>query len=314
MSGGQRQVGPRAGRCASPQIAGGSPARRRSSSITATAVGAARRLPEAQRRRALQPRRQPQRLLAHGMGYWADWDSTDQVPARAIAERRDLAIRRSSTASDRGYSESAERRRRLPALVRRRRRSAPTRFVLRNSLNLFSNFTYFLDDPEQRRSVRAGRAARGGRRPRYAIAGLAACSDRHVESAAGVQLRHDRLCPVGLYHTAARRRLEHHARGRGRSDDGRRLCAERDRVGAMRCARRSVCARTSISSTSRPTTRATRAPAPTALVSPKFAAAFGPWKRHRALRQRRHGLPQQRRARRRDHASIRRPARTGEAR
>ena len=78
--------------------------------------------------------------------------------------------------------------------------------MLQNSLNLFSNFTYFLDDPEhgdqfeqaERRTAAGGRAT--DRR-------LGHFFDRHTESAIGVQLRRDWLSPVGLYHTEARQRL-----------------------------------------------------------------------------------------------------------
>ena len=42
-----------------------------------------------------------------GMGYWADWDSTDQVPERAVAERPDSAVR-TDRRQRRRHDESAE--------------------------------------------------------------------------------------------------------------------------------------------------------------------------------------------------------------
>jgi hypothetical protein len=140
-----------------------------------------------------------------GMGYKGRWDSTDQVPRRAIADGR---IGRFGTidATDGGdsyrYSGSVE--------WQRTRDSASTKvqaFGLAYDLNLFSNFTYFLDDPingdqfrqADHRFVTGGkvthrRMGQWGRRP--------------VQHVVGVQLRHDDIGNVGLYHTIARRPLE----------------------------------------------------------------------------------------------------------
>ena len=91
-------------------------------------------------------------------------------------------------------------------------RFAPPAYVLRNSLNLFSNFTYFLDDPvngdQFEQSER--RVAAGGR---VTYRRLGHFFNRHTESAAGVQVRRDWLDPVGLYHTAATAAALHDARG-----------------------------------------------------------------------------------------------------
>ena len=78
--------------------------------------------------------------------------------------------------------------------------------MLRSSLNLFSNFTYFLDDPVNGDQFeQAERRITTGGRVTYRRLGR--IFGRHAESGAGLQLRTDRLDPVGLYHTAARRRL-----------------------------------------------------------------------------------------------------------
>ena len=82
-----------------------------------------------------------------GMGYWADWDSTDQVADARDRQRADLALRLprpdATAARPNRQSLAAEFQRSIgPSSIR------ATGFVLRNSLNLFSNFTYFLDDPE----------------------------------------------------------------------------------------------------------------------------------------------------------------------
>ena len=81
-----------------------------------------------------------------------------------------------------------------------------TGFLLHNSLNLFSNFTYFLDDPDNGDQVEQAerRVAAGGR---VTYRRLGHLLERHTESAIGVQLRRHWLDPVGLYHTAGRQRL-----------------------------------------------------------------------------------------------------------
>ena len=106
-----------------------------------------------------------------------------------------------------------------------------TGFLLHNSLNLFSNFTYFLDDPEHGDQFEQAerRVAAGGR---VTYRRLGHFFERHTESAIGVQLRSDWLDPVGLYRTRGPAATVDDARGRSRPDDGGGLCAERDRVDA----------------------------------------------------------------------------------
>lgn len=139
-----------------------------------------------------------------GMGYWADWDSTDQVAARAISSgliSRFGFLDPTDKGQTSRQSVAAEFQRSVgPSSVR------ATGFLLRSSLNLFSNFTYFLDDPENGDQFEQAerRTAVGGR---LTYRRLGHVFGRHTESAVGVQLRRDWLDPVGLYHTVARRRL-----------------------------------------------------------------------------------------------------------
>ncbi len=139
-----------------------------------------------------------------GMGYWADWDSTDQVAGRAVQDRlipRFGLLDSTDGGTANRQSVAGEFQRSAgPSSIR------ATGFVLRNRLNLFSNFTYFLDDPENGDQFEQAerRIATGGR---VTYRRLGRFLDRHAESAAGVQLRRDWLSPVGLYRTAARRRL-----------------------------------------------------------------------------------------------------------
>jgi hypothetical protein len=139
-----------------------------------------------------------------GMGYRADWDSTDQVAARAIASG---AIPRfgSLDATDGGEASRAS----VAAELQRSTGPASLRasaFVLRNQLDLFSNFTYFLEDEERGDQFQQSerRTAAGGR---LTYRRLGRFARRHVESAVGLQVRRDWLDPVALYRTAARRRL-----------------------------------------------------------------------------------------------------------
>jgi hypothetical protein len=139
-----------------------------------------------------------------GMGYWADWDSTDQVANRAVT---------SGLISRFGFLDSTDggKTNRQSLAAEYQRSNGPssiraTGFLLRNSLNLFSNFTYFLDDPENGDQFEQAerRTAAGGR---VTYRRLGHFFGRHTESAVGAQLRRDWLAPVGLYHTAAQQRL-----------------------------------------------------------------------------------------------------------
>ena len=209
-----------------------------------------------------------------GMGYWADWDSTDQVPTRAftsgLTPRFGLldstdggTIGRESLATD--FQRSSG-----PSSVRE------TGYLMHNRVNLFSNFTYFLTDPENGDQFeQAERRTTTGGRVTYRRLGH--FFSRHTESAVGVQVRQDWLAPVGLYHTAARQRLS---------------TTREDQVGQTMTG---VFAQSEIEWTrTLRTTFGLRADAyrfnvrskqplnsgdgSDALISPKFSAAFGPWR------------------------------------
>ncbi|NOT28156.1 MAG: TonB-dependent receptor [Acidobacteria bacterium] len=209
-----------------------------------------------------------------GSGYWADWDSTDQVPARAIADGR-IARFGLVDPSDRGYS----RRTTLATEVQRSFGSSSLRgtaFVAQNSLNLFSNFTYFLDDPANGDQFEQAerRVTTGGR---LVYRRLGRLFGRHAEHAVGTQVRYDRLAPVGLYHTASRQRLSTVREDRV----GQTLSSAygQSEVEWTRVVRTTLGVRTDLYAfdvtSNNPVNSGTGT---AALVSPKFAAAFGPWK------------------------------------
>jgi hypothetical protein len=138
------------------------------------------------------------------MGYWADWDATDQVPERAIDSglipRFGLLDPSDGGQSNRQSLSAEFQRSNGPSSLR------ASGFVLRNSLNLFSNFTYFLDDPDNGDQFEQAerRIAAGGR---VTYRRLGHFFDKHTESAIGIQVRSDWLDPVGLYRTTARERF-----------------------------------------------------------------------------------------------------------
>jgi hypothetical protein len=139
-----------------------------------------------------------------GMGYWADWDSTDQVAARAVTSglipRFGFLDPTDGGKTNRQSLAAEFQRSSGPSSIR------ATGFVLHNSLNLFSNFTYFLDDPQNGDQFEQAerRTAAGGR---VTYRRLGHFVGRHTESAMGMQLRRDWLAPVSLYHTASQQRL-----------------------------------------------------------------------------------------------------------
>jgi outer membrane receptor for Fe3+-dicitrate len=134
-----------------------------------------------------------------GMAYTAKWDSTDQVPQRAVdsgligrfgaidpsdhgsTQRSSLSYQRTQVLDDGDWQLNA--------------------YAIQSRLDLFSNFTYFDENPvtgdqfeqAERRQVIGAGTSRTWR---------ASVGDVDTSNKLGLQLRHDRLSPVGLY-TAA---------------------------------------------------------------------------------------------------------------
>ena len=137
------------------------------------------------------------------MGYEGSWTATDQVPERAVA--RGLVGRFGSLdPSDRG----ASRRFSLAAELRRADGDRATRlaaYAVRSDLRLFSNFTYFLDDPENGDQFEQvdERVATGVQVERK---WLGRWGGREVETAAGFEARADWI-DNGLHRTRERQRL-----------------------------------------------------------------------------------------------------------
>jgi outer membrane cobalamin receptor len=144
-------------------------------------------------------------FAATAMGYRGTWDSTDQIPGRAVEE---AVIDRFDTidTTDGGdsyrYSGSFE--------WQRTRNNASTKlsaFGIAYDLNLFSNFTYFLDDPENGDQFRQAdhRFVSGAKLSHHRVGRWAG---RAIQNSFAVQVRNDDISNVGLYHTVARQPLE----------------------------------------------------------------------------------------------------------
>ena len=139
-----------------------------------------------------------------GMGYSSKWNSTDQIPQRAVDSGsigRFGAIDPTDGGKTSRYSLSGEWRK-----SERDGSTAANFYLIRSRLDLFSNFTYFLNDPvngdqfqqAERRSIAGGSVSRTW------VGKLGGYSSSTV---AGVQFRSDGLAPVALYSTAAQQRL-----------------------------------------------------------------------------------------------------------
>ncbi|RME67752.1 MAG: TonB-dependent receptor [Verrucomicrobia bacterium] len=138
-----------------------------------------------------------------GLAYDAEWNSSDQIPMRAVEDGR---IPRMGTADPTAGGESS--RYGFTFQGAWRQMNAETRvnlFATRYTMDLFSNFTYFLDNPDQgdqfeqvdKRWVIGGRLDRDWRFD---------TANRPSRVTAGVQWRSDLIDEVGLHKAVARKR------------------------------------------------------------------------------------------------------------
>jgi hypothetical protein len=136
------------------------------------------------------------------MGYDDSWNSADQIPRRAVDDGSidRLGSLDTTLGGDTSrYSLSGSWAAKVgPG------RAHLNAYVIDYSLDLFSNFTYFLDDPvhgdqfEQLddRTISGGEFA-------YTLG-----SDGHTKHTFGAMLRYDDIAHVALYHTESRQRLD----------------------------------------------------------------------------------------------------------
>jgi outer membrane receptor protein involved in Fe transport len=140
-----------------------------------------------------------------GMAYRGTWNSTDQVPQRAIDSGlvdRFGALDTTDGGDTYRYSGTVEWQRTRGSAV-----TKVTAYGIGYDLNLFSNFTFFLDHPDTGDQFQQAdhRFVSGGK---LTYRRLAHWRDRETQHSIGLQLRHDAITNVGLYHTARRQRLE----------------------------------------------------------------------------------------------------------
>jgi hypothetical protein len=140
-------------------------------------------------------------LRVAAMAYDSSWNATDQVPLRALLDGR-IGRFGNIDPTDGG----AAARYSLSADWRRRTQDGSWKanaYWIASRLDLYSNFTYALEDPvhgdqfhqSERRRVMGFNAERLWQHRLL---------DRESETSAGVQLRSDRVAPLGLYATEAR--------------------------------------------------------------------------------------------------------------
>jgi hypothetical protein len=139
------------------------------------------------------------------LAYRATWNATDQIPERAVAGGaldRFGSLDQTTGGTTYRHSVSAEIQRSGEHYV-----TKASAFLLAYDLNLFSNFTYQLDNPADGDQFEQAdeRLVSGFRLSQRRLQTLFGQSSEH---GFGVQLRRDRIGNVGLYRTAARRRLE----------------------------------------------------------------------------------------------------------
>ena len=142
------------------------------------------------------------------MAYSAGWNSTDQIPQRAVDQGlvgRFGALDASDGGRTARYSLSFETERLLADGSFKL-----NAYAVQSRLDLYSNFSFFLENP-----IDLDPAATNGdqfeQAERRKVFGLATSRSwntqlggRDTTFTAGLQVRHDRLDPVGLYSTVAR--------------------------------------------------------------------------------------------------------------
>ena len=143
-----------------------------------------------------------------GMGYDGRWNSTDQIPKRAVSEG--LVNRFGEldpTDGGRSYRYSLSGQYQHQGSHESETRA--NAYVIDYKLNLFSNFTYFLDHPEN--SPPGQQGDQFEQADQRTVAGFATSHDwkslfgkAPVENTVGLQFRNDNITPVALYQTEAR--------------------------------------------------------------------------------------------------------------
>jgi hypothetical protein len=139
------------------------------------------------------------------MGYRGKWNSTDQIPDRAVTAGlidRFGVVDPTDGGDTYRYSATFEWQR-----TRGTGSTKVSAFGIGYDLSLFSNFTYFLDDPVHGDQFRqTDRRFVSGARVSHRW--LTRRGGRSAENTVGFQVRNDDIPTLGLYHTQARALLD----------------------------------------------------------------------------------------------------------
>ena len=139
----------------------------------------------------------------HGLSRLVELDRPDSAARRRFRAHRALRRHRSHR---RRRARSATACRASGGSPKAASNRAASVYLIRSRLNLFSNFTFFLDDPvngdqfeqAEKRLVAGGSASQTW---------FLKSGERQIWNTLGAQVRRDRIEPVGLYSTVARERL-----------------------------------------------------------------------------------------------------------
>ncbi|MFI5371224.1 MAG: TonB-dependent receptor [Candidatus Eisenbacteria bacterium] len=138
------------------------------------------------------------------MGYDGRWNSTDQIPERAVASgaiSRFGAIDPTDGGTTSRYSLTAELRDVAPRSI-----NEASAYLIAYRLDLFSNFTYFLTD-----TLHGDQIEQSDNRFVAGLHLLHSTSEDlrsgQIVQTIGLDVRHDDITNVGLYHTESRQRL-----------------------------------------------------------------------------------------------------------
>lgn len=138
------------------------------------------------------------------MAYTAKWNATDQVPQRAV-DAGLIGRFGAIDPSDRGQTTRTSLSYDLFHAVDDGEYKLNA-YAIQSRLNLFSNFTFLQDDP-----VHGDQFEQAERRQVYGLSASRAwhttLAGRESSNTVGLQLRHDRLSPVGLYTAEGGQRL-----------------------------------------------------------------------------------------------------------
>lgn len=207
------------------------------------------------------------------MAYHNRWNSTDQIPLRAVRSGqlgRFDAVDPSDGGDSSRYSVSFAKQHRD-----QQGSWQVSAYAVRSALDLYSNFTYFLNDPvngdqfnqSEKRTMLGVNASKSW---------LGELAGMMMENKLGLQTRYDKLSPVALYNTAQAQRLSL-IRSDKVEESSAGLFAENTlwwheklrTVAGVRYDRYQFDVKSSLSGNSGNTSDG--------IISPKLSVIFGPW-------------------------------------